>query len=68
METQKGAYMDYSPFKSGLFLFPCWFGGVYFWVQVVQPSSRWLGLHEADLLTWLHEFGFRLGGPPTQYY
>ena len=23
METQKGAYKDYSPFKRGLFGFPC---------------------------------------------
>ena len=29
METQKGPYKDYSPFKRGLYGFPCSFGGVY---------------------------------------
>ena len=28
METPKGPYKDYSPFKGGLYGFPCWFGGV----------------------------------------
>ena len=29
METQEGAYKDYSPFKRLFFEFPCLFGGVY---------------------------------------
>ena len=28
METQKGPHKDYSPFKGGLYGFPCSFGGV----------------------------------------
>ena len=26
METQKGPYKDYGPFKKVLYGFPCWFG------------------------------------------
>ena len=28
MEIQKGTYEDYSPYKRGLYGFPCKFGGV----------------------------------------
>ena len=36
METQKGPDKDYSPFKGGLYGFPCWFGGVYYvWFKVL---------------------------------
>ena len=30
METQKGLYEDYGPFKEGLYGFPCSFEAVYF--------------------------------------
>ena len=59
METPKGAYKDYSPFKRGLFGFPCSFGRVYCHVLFLTPFH----LTHAHTHTHIHSRGRSEGSP-----